>query len=135
MITMEDYTKGRDKQYPEEWTPEVQANAIKLLDIVNKFLTELGIDEVEVTSGFRPAAINASLPNSAKRSYHQISLAIDLLDDKDQNLAKLISSRPDLLRKYSLWQENPNATKGKITNWSHIDLGVRQDRPSRIFNP
>jgi len=131
MITMEDYTKGRDKQYPEEWTPEVQANAIKLLDIVNKFLTELGIDEVEVTSGFRPAAINASLPNSAKRSYHMTGLAVDLSDNKTQDLARLIKSRPDLLKKYSLWLESPDATK----YWCHIDLGVRTDRASRVFIP
>lgn len=131
LISLDQYTKGRDKQYPKEWTPEVQANAIKLLGIVNKFLNELGIEKVEVSSGFRPAAINASLPNSAKRSYHQICLAVDLLDDKDQNLARLVKNRPDLLKKYNLWLESPDATK----YWVHLDLGQRTDRPSRIFIP
>lgn len=128
---MEDYTKGRDKQYPEEWTLEVQNNAKRLLDIVNKFLIELGIDKVEVTSGFRPVAINGALSNSAKRSYHMTGLAIDIADNKTQDLARLIKSRPDLLKKYGLWLESPDATKF----WAHIDLGVRTDRPSRVFNP
>lgn len=128
---MEDYCKGRDKQYPEEWTPEVQNNAKRLLDIVNKFLIELGIDKVEVTSGFRPAAINSSLPNSAKRSYHMIGLAVDLKDNEKQDLARLIKSRPDLLKKYNLWLESPDATK----YWCHLDLGTRTDRSSRIFIP
>jgi hypothetical protein len=61
--------------------------------------------------------------------------AIDLLDNKEQSLAKLVQSRPDLLKKYDLWLENPDFTKGKNTNWVHLDMGTRNDRPSRQFNP
>lgn len=135
LITLDDYTKGRDKQYPDEWTEDVKNNAIKLLKIVNSFLNELGIKEAKVSSGFRPAAINGKITNAAKKSYHMTGLAIDILDDKNQDLAKLIASKPDLLRKYNLWLESPASTKGQNSNWAHLDLGKRTDRSSRIFLP
>lgn len=135
LITLEAYLMGREKLYPSEYTQEVQDNAKRLLLNVNAFLVELGVKSAKVTSGFRPAAINGALPNSAKRSYHMLCLAVDILDNKNQDLAHLVSSRPDLLRKYGLFLESPDATKGKNTNWVHLDLGTRADRPSRIFIP
>jgi len=131
LITLDQYSMGRDKLYPDEWTQDVQNNAIRLLKIVNAFLNELGIKEAIVSSGFRPAAINGKITNAAKKSYHMIGLAVDIKDNDNQDLANLIASNPDLLRKYNLWLESPAATKG----WAHIDLGSRMDRPSRVFNP
>lgn len=136
-ITLDQYTKdpqtGADRrlQYPDAWTPEVQANAVKFLAIVGNFLDELGIKEVTISSGFRPLAINNKTLHAAKSSYHMNGLAVDLLDNTKQDLAKLIASRPDLLRKYGLFLEDPNSTH----YWAHIDMGVRQDRPSRVFLP
>lgn len=135
LITLDKYLMGRDKLYPLEYTPDVENNAKKLLEAVNAFLVELGIKSATVTSGFRPAAINVALANSAKKSYHMLCLAVDILDNNNQDLAHLVASRPDLLRKYSLFLESPIATKGKNTNWVHLDLGARTDRPNRIFNP
>lgn len=131
LITLENYKMGRDKLYPKEWTPEVEKNAIKLLLAINSFLNEIGITKAVVSSGFRPSAINAALPNSAKKSAHMTGLACDIQDNKNQDLATLIASKPDLLRKYNLFMENPKSTK----NWVHLDICFRIDRPSRIFNP
>lgn len=140
MITVQEYLTASGS-YPEraksnELTPDLLANAQKLIDAINAFMKELGVSQkLRVSSGFRPSAVNASIANAAKKSLHQRCLAIDILDDKNQSLAKLCASKPELLRKYKLFVENPDFTKGKNTNWLHLDLGTRSDRPSRMFNP
>lgn len=121
----------RRKQYASQFTPELLANAQKLLIQVNALLNDLGIKSAAVSSGWRPPTLNAATPNAAKNSYHQICLAVDILDNAKQDLAHLVASRPDLLKKYNLWLESPGSTK----NWAHLDLGVRTDRPSRVFLP
>lgn len=132
-----DYVSKKDRrlEYPKEFTPTVLANAKKLLVQVNALLSDLGITSGGVTSGWRPVAVNSATPNSAKASYHMTGLAVDLLDNAKQDLAHLIASRPDLLKKYNLWLESPLSTKGINTNWCHLDLGVRSDRSSRTFIP
>ncbi len=127
--------KDRRKEYPSEFTEEINNNAVILLDKVNNLLKELGIENSDVTSGWRPATINSKTANAAKRSAHLIGKAVDLLDNSNQDLAKLIASRPDLLRKYELFLENLNSTRGVDQNWVHLDYMSRSDRPSRVFNP
>lgn len=127
--------KDRREIYKSQFKSEYQDNAIKLLLQVNALLNDLGIKTTDVTSGWRPESVNIDTPNAAPHSAHMIGLAIDILDDKDQNLAKLVSSRPELLRQYNLFQENPTYTKGKNTNWCHLDIVNRPDRPSRQFIP
>lgn len=135
IISLDKYLMGRQNQYPTEYTDTVKQNAERLLEKVNALLHELGIDVAEVSSGWRPAAINAATPNAAKKSYHTLALAIDIKDDKNQTLGKLIASKPELLKKYDLWLEDLSSTKGVYSNWCHLDLAVRADRPSRIFKP
>jgi hypothetical protein len=125
----------RRKQFPKDFTPDIEANAKKLLIQVNLLLNDLGIEFADVTSGWRPPQINNKTTNAAKRSAHMIGLAVDILDNINQDLCNLIASRPDLLKKYNLWLENPPSTVGQNTNWAHIDLMTRQDRPSRVFLP
>lgn len=127
--------EDRRKVYASELTQDIINNATKLVAIVNNFLNELGIEKVEVTSGWRAPTLNNKTKNAAKNSYHQNGMAVDLLDNKEQDLANLIASNPDLLRKYNLFLESPQATQGKNTNWTHLDIGIRADRPSRIFLP
>jgi Peptidase M15 len=140
MITLNDYLTASGS-YPErsksnELTPELLANAQKLIEAINAFMKELGVSQkLKVSSGFRPSAVNAGIANAAKKSLHQKCLAIDVLDDSTQSIAKAAASKPELLRKYGLFIENPSFTKGKNTNWCHLDLGTRSDRPSRMFNP
>lgn len=139
LLTLENIITASGR-YPErtkssELTEEVKSNINNLATRVNALLSELGIKHVSVSSGFRPSAVNASIANAAKKSLHTQGKAVDLLDDKDQSLAKLIASSPNLLKKHDLWLEDPAATKGQNTNWVHLDNGVRKDRPSRTFKP
>jgi len=127
--------KDRRIQYATDFTEEINNNSIILLDKINHLLNELGIDKGDVTSGWRPPSINAKTANAAKRSAHMMGKAVDLLDNHNQDLAKLIGSRPDLLRKYDLFMEDMNSTRGQNTNWCHLDYMARSDRPSRIFIP
>lgn len=127
--------KDRRKQFKKEFKQEIQDNAKKLLDKVNALLADLGVEAGDVTSGWRPASMNGAVTNAAKKSYHMLGMAVDLLDNDKQDLGKLIASRPDLLKKYDLWLEDLGSTIGKNTNWVHLDVGTRQDRPSRIFKP
>lgn len=139
-ITYESYITAsgayNDRLNNPELTEEIKENSIKLLDAINSLLLELGwVDHITVSSGFRPSDINGNTKGSAKHSYHTQCLAVDILDDKNQSLSNMIRLHPHLLKKHGLWMENPENTIGVHTNWTHLDLGNRMDRPSRIFNP
>lgn len=139
MITLKEYLTASGR-YPErethpELTEEFKKNAELLLQKVNAMLDELNVQKRDVTSGFRPTAVNANVSGAAKKSAHTRCLAIDLMDDKEQTLCKLIETRPDLLKKYGLWMEAKEFTKGKNTNWAHLDLIQRSPRAIQIFNP
>lgn len=140
-ITIEDYFTSSGK-YPDranspELTTEVRDNAIKLLAKVNQALTDLGVEKVEVSSGFRDSSTNASLSNSAKRSGHMRGLSIDF-SDKDGKLDELSSTDKgqDILEKHGIWQEHPS----KTPNWKHWDIierpiKTRVNCKKRQFNP
>jgi hypothetical protein len=139
MITYEQYITANNK-YPErlkhpELTDEIRENSEKLIEILNNFLTEMGIKDVIISSGWRPSDINSKTKGAAKKSLHQTAQAIDIVDDKDQSLGKLVSKNPEILRKYELFVEDIKSTKGQYTNWVHLDCGLRKDRPSRSFVP
>lgn len=135
VITPKDYLMGRDAQFPNELTQEVLENINILLEKVNALFWELKITDAKVSSGWRPAAINATVANAAKKSHHMTGKAVDIVDDKEQSIAKKILSNPELLKKYDLWLEDPAHTKGKNTNWVHLDIGTRSERPLRMFKP
>jgi hypothetical protein len=138
LLTLDDYFTSSGK-YPDralssEIDDEVRKNAIDLLSKVNMLLDDLGVDKVLLSSGFRTSSANSSA-GGAKRSGHMAGQSLDIQDDKEQSLAKLCAAHPALLRKYGLFLENPDFTKGKISNWLHLDTIKRSDRPSRQFNP
>lgn len=138
MIDLKHYVTANNS-YPTrlnspELTDEVVANINRLLDKVNNLLKDLDVSAT-VSSGFRPSTVNAKIANAAKKSGHMIGKSIDLHDDKDQTLAKLIQSKPELLKKWGLWLEDPASTKGSNSNWCHLDFIDRTDRPSRMFKP
>jgi Peptidase M15 len=135
VITLEQYFMGRDKLYPQELTQEIIDNATILLEKVNAILVSLKVKKAEVSSGWRPAAINSQTKNAAKKSLHMVGKAIDIKDDASQTLANKVVSNPELLKNLGLWLEDPASTKGKNTNWVHLDIGTRSDRPLRIFKP
>lgn len=129
MITLKDYFMGRDTSCATELSEDVKVNATKLLEVVNQFLKELGVTEVKVSSGWRPASINSKVAGAAKKSLHMTGKAVDLKDDG--TLAKLILANLDKLKKHNLWLESPDHTKG----WVHLDLGSRTPREKNIFIP
>ena len=130
IITLDQYFMGRRELYPNEFAQYISDNAILLLKSVNPFLIELGINNAEVSSGWRPNSLNANVPNAAQHSNHTIGKAVDI-KDPDGKLDNLFRAHPELLRKYGLFLESPDSTPG----WSHLDIATRTDRPSRIFNP
>jgi Peptidase M15 len=139
LITLEQYLTASGS-YPDrakhpELTKEFLANAELLLSKVNSFLVELGVGSCRISSGFRPTAINATVKGAAKKSLHTQCKAVDLVDDKDQSLSKLVLSKPELLKKYGLWIEDPGHTKGKYSNWTHLDIGTRKPREIQVFKP
>jgi len=128
-ITLKDYLTASGK-YPErenhaELTAEKIENAYRLLTVVNAFLADLGVNNVTVSSGFRPSAAN-SAAGGAKKSLHMQCLAVDLVDQSG-NLDKLIESRNEVKKIYGIWQEDPVSTRG----WVHLDI---KDRGNRKFN-
>lgn len=134
-ITLDQYSMGRDKIFPAEWVNTIIDSANVLLNRVNPLLNEINLhDKYVVSSGWRPASINAKVTNAAKRSNHMRGKAIDIMDDKDQNLAKFFLANLNLLEKYGLWMEDPKSTIGKNTNWVHL-----QSEPpasgNRVFIP
>lgn len=134
MISLKDYLTASGK-YPErenhpELTPQILDNAKKLLAKVNNLLTELGIAQVFVSSGFRPSEVNKGIPNAAKKSLHMTCQAIDI-QDPDGSLDELLDEGDELLKRYGLWQESPDATKG----WSHLDMKDRGTRKKNQFIP
>lgn len=142
-ITLSDYFMGRDEEFKSELTPDVSTHASKLLQKVNALLKELedsgelkSDQDYKITSGWRPTSVNESITNAAKKSLHQTGNAIDILDDKEQTLCNVIKKNYTLLKKYGLWMEDPDHTKGKWTNWCHLDDSTsRSDREIRIFKP
>ncbi len=134
IITLEDYItasgKYKDRLQSEELTDEVKDNAIQLLNKVNQLLKELGITSCTVSSGFRPSAVNANIKGAAKKSLHMVGKAVDIADVNNE-IGKKILTRPDLLKKYSLWLEDITCT----ATWCHLDIGTRKDRELRIFKP
>lgn len=134
MITYENYITANGT-YPErlkdpELTDEIKRNSEKLLEKINQFLKELGVENAHVSSGWRPSSVNSKIPNAAKKSLHMSGLAIDI-KDVDGKLDKLIESKDYLLKKYGAWQESPNATKG----WAHLDIKDRGKRSKNQFIP
>lgn len=130
--------KYPDRKNSPSCTNEVKTNALDLISRVNALLIDLGyVDDVDVSSGFRTPEANAHTPNSAKKSAHMSGKGIDLTDNKNQTLAKLIygDGSGALLRKHRLMMEKMSNTVGKYTNWVHLDTVERIDRPDRSFMP
>lgn len=132
-ITLNDWVTSSGR-YPErakskELTDEVKANAEELLKRVNAALKELGIEKASVSSGFRPSDANKAT-GGAKRSAHMSGKAIDIIDDKNQSICKKFTKA--VLEKHNLWREDSDYTKGKWSNWCHLDY---VERKNRVFKP
>ena len=113
MITLSDYLRhhGDAPDY-------VHQNALDLLSRVNALLLLLPFDEARkprVTSGWRPADYNKTVPNAAPNSKHITGQAVDIADP-DGVLDEYLLDNPELLAKHGLFAEHPSATK----SWAHL---------------
>jgi hypothetical protein len=115
MIGLSDYYMGRDVAYASELTDTLRANAQITVDRVNALLAKFGAER-EVTSGWRPALVNATTPGAAQHSKHMTCQACDL-EDHDGNLDDWALDNP-ILDLIGLWQEFPGSTKG----WFHCQI-------------
>lgn len=136
-ITVEDVITASGR-YPErmqstELTPEVLNNIENFLKHVIPFLKELGVLNVNITSGFRPIKVNQNIDGGG---LHPIGFAIDIADANGQLKEAIRQNaekygKEDLLHKYNLWMEKEAYTP----TWCHIDMGKRRERKIRIFIP
>lgn len=147
MITRDDYFGA----HTEQPTPEVEANAADLLRRENALLAFIGMKTRSV-SGWRPPLYNAELrrlwiatngekgANTAVKSNHMTGNADDLLDNADQQIARrlhedwLANGEGSILAQHGLWMEHPDYTKGKRTNWCHLQR-VAPPSGKRVFIP
>jgi hypothetical protein len=130
VISLDDYYMGRDATYADELTDTLRANAARLLDRVNALLVDFGGTR-NVTSGWRPKAVNAMTAGAALFSRHMTCEAIDLHDPLGDLDDWCMS--PDgiaALAAIGLWLEHPAATKG----WCHLQI-VPPKSGRRVFYP
>ena len=128
MISLDDYYMGRDRQYPDELSDGLRENAQDTVKKVNELLALFKETRI-VTSGWRPAAVNASTPNAASKSKHMTCQACDL-DDPEGDLDQWALENRWALENIGLWMEHPAATKG----WAHFQT-VPPKSGKRIFYP
>lgn len=141
MITLSDYLMGRREQYPLSYSPAIEREALRTIELTNKVLNAAQAAGVTlernprtrslVSSGWRPPAINESTPGAAVRSLHMTGQAIDLYDpDGDLDDWLLSDSGQTALAQVGMWLEHPAATKG----WAHLQtMPPRSGR--RVFYP
>lgn len=128
MITHAGFWRGRDKQYASELTPEIVAEAEKVIRQVNKLLQRAGLDR-DASSGWRPPAVNANVKGAAVRSNHMLGKAVDVVD-RDRKLAQYVNANVAVLEELGLWCEATSATP----TWVHFQT-VPPRSGRRFFQP
>ena len=134
MITLTDFWQGRDRAYPEALTDQIRANASETVARANLLISSYRMltkdtEHRKVTSGWRPASVNAATPGAAPRSKHMTGQAIDI-SDPEGDLDEWCADHPDILQTIGVWLEHPSATKG----WSHLQI-VPPKSGKRVFFP
>lgn len=122
----EELTHGRDKQFP--LTDEQEANLKALTSVLNKVREAYG-KSMLISSGYRPAAINAAI-GGAKKSNHLMCLAADIAD-KDGAFTEWVMDNLDKVKECGVQAiENPKMTVG----WMHLQI-VPVKSGTFVFNP
>lgn len=128
MITKDEMLKGRDLQYPDQYTQQISDNIDKFLSIFNQVRAAYG-KPMTVNSGWRPPAINEATSNAAKGSNHLWGLAADIADP-DGSLWKWVLFNLDLMQKLGLYMEDKRYTP----TWVHFQC-VKPGSGHRIYIP
>ena len=128
VITLDQYFMGRDIEHAAELTAGLRDNAAITVERANRLLVHACI-ACEVTSGWRPHAVNATVPNASPRSRHLTCEAVDLAD-ADGALDAWCMRHLEMLAAIGLWLEHPAATPG----WCHVQT-VPPRSGRRVFEP
>ncbi len=126
LLTREEYLMGRDKDFP--LTFEQARNLDKFLVCIHAFQRASGL-ALDVTSGYRPAPINARVAGAAPKSRHIDCLACDFADPSGA-IAYYCLDNLDVLERCGLFMEHPDHTDG----WCHLQAS-RPASGKRVFKP
>lgn len=141
MISLHDYWMGRDREFPLAMSTALERNATLMVELANKVLVLAHSAGVTmdtnprtgsvVSSGWRPASVNASTPGAAPKSKHMTGQAIDIYDpDGDLDEWLLTTDGQKVLHDLGVWIEHPAATK----TWCHMQ-SVPPRSGRRVFYP
>lgn len=119
---------NRDVLYPKEYTKEISNNLDRLLIAINKVRRAYG-KPMTVSSGWRPAAINAGISNAAKKSNHMLGLAVDIADPKG-DVMRWVLANLKFVAECGLYVEDFRHT----ATWAHFQI-VPPRSKKRIFIP
>ena len=143
-LTLEQYFTGpdgvrRDQVYALDLTAQIEANATRLLPIVDDLLARMEAAGVQllidagtrspIHSGWRPPAVNDNTSNAAAKSNHRIGLAVDLLDTH-RALGTWAVNNLDALEELGLWMEDPRW----CPTWLHVQC-VSPASGHRVYIP
>ena len=128
-VGIEEYWMGRDVKYRNEMTPAIIKDAWETVQKVNKLAVIAGWKDLVVSSGWRPAAVNAVIKGAAKKSLHLTGQAIDIADP-DGSIDRWCIDNQNALEKAGLWLEHPDATP----SWCHLQT-VAPRSGNRVFRP
>lgn len=129
MITGDDVLASvvRHPMRPMDFPPTAQqlANATTLAQRCNALMSQFGMSR-KISSGYRPAKINARTPGAAPKSNHIICAAVDFADPNGR-LGNFCLAKLDFLEKIGLWLEHPVDTfeqkpDGTISRWCHVQI-------------
>jgi len=126
MVTLEEYWRGYEKKFRPEFTEEIQKNGKHTVETVNKLLSVFGQDR-QLTSGWRPVAVNKRTKGASKTSRHLTARAADI-DDRDRVLTAFCLLNQDLLEELGLWMESPERTP----RWVHVQT-TEPPSKKRVF--
>lgn len=122
--------------FSQEFSKEIEDNAIDLLDKVNHLLSisllELEINpntNTPISSGWRPPSYNRKVKNAAPKSKHMIGKAVDIYDPEGE-LDAWCMNNIGILQGIGLYLEHPSATKG----WCHLQ-SVAPKSGRQVFYP
>ena len=126
MITRDDYFKGRDLTYDNDYTDAIEQNSIVTIRAANQLLIAFGQDR-GVNSGWRPPAINALTAHASPTSLHMTGQAIDI-EDETGELDAWCMAHQKVLEALGLWLEHPVDTP----RWCHVQT-IAQHSGNRVF--
>lgn len=144
MITIDQYFGGRRESHALECSPGIEDNAGRSVPIFNALLDRAALFGIVpplveagdfagsvLTSGWRPASVNACTPGASKTSRHMTGEAADIHDPDGTLDAWLMTPEGQFtLAELGLWMEAPASTP----TWTHVQT-MPPGSGRRVFTP